>query len=88
MLWVRSQNKRVLIPNPNFSIDIDGTIVSEFDFNKSLILGKYKNEQRAIEVLDEIEKGLTIEEKDISPELAKLRLLMHIGDIIYNMPEE
>ena len=57
-LWIRTQNKEELRPNPKLGLDgIKGEyyIVDRYDFEKAIILGVYKTEQRALEVLDEIQ---------------------------------
>lgn len=60
-LWIRSQNKRELRPNPKLGLDKlenEYYIVDRYDFESSIILGKYKEEIRALEVLNEIENLL------------------------------
>ena len=64
-LWVRSQNREILRINPELEIyeygntkflvmDTKGYV----DYGKAKILGEYKTKERALEVLDEIEKIL------------------------------
>lgn len=56
-LWIRSQDKRELRPNPKLGLDKlkdEYYIVDRYDFERAIILGVYKTEQRALEVLDEI----------------------------------
>ena len=58
-LWIRSQDKRILI-QPN-RIDIDGKaiIVWQNNYNcDETFLGAYKTKERALEVLDEIQTQL------------------------------
>lgn len=60
-LWIRSQDKKELRPNPNLGIDrleSNYYIVDRYSFEKEIILGKYATEERALEVLDEIQKIL------------------------------
>lgn len=60
-LWIRSQNKKALIPNPKLVIDKledKHYIADRYDFKRETILGVYKTEQRALEVLDEIQSFL------------------------------
>lgn len=60
-LWVMSQNKKELRPNPKLGIDkLEDKfyIVDRYDFERATILGVYKTEQRALEVLDEIQSFL------------------------------
>lgn len=60
-LWIRSQDKMNLRPNPKLAIEIveeSYYITDRYDFDKSDILGIYKTEKRALEVLDEIQNYL------------------------------
>ena len=91
-LWIRSQNKKELIPNPKLGIDQCENryyIVDRYDFERAFILGEYKSKERALEVLDEIENHL------INSSFAKkTNGLGEVKDIIpnplfvYEMPEE
>lgn len=48
-LWIRSQDRKALIPiNKMITITLDGI------FYDGIILGTYRTEERALEVLDEI----------------------------------
>ena len=55
-LWIRSQNKGALIKVEMLG-NTDGIIHSYSGVNKT-ILGEYKSDERAIEVLDEIQNIL------------------------------
>lgn len=60
-LWIRSQDKRELRPNPKLGIDeVENKfyIVDRYDFERANILGTYKTKERALEVLDEIQNIL------------------------------
>ena len=91
-LWIRSQNKKELIPNPKLGIDQCENryyIVDRYNFENAFILGEYKSKERALEVLDEIENHL------INSSFAKkTNGLGEVKDIIpnplfvYEMPEE
>ena len=59
-MWIRSQNKKSLMKAIDVTLDIplnsgEVGIKGYFDNNKFDMLGYYKNEERAIEVLDEIQ---------------------------------
>ena len=60
--WVRSQDKETLIKIENISIDSENYIIGNLisDDNKSICdywrLGHYETKERALEVLDEIQK--------------------------------
>ena len=55
-LYIRSQNKLILTKYETLELcqNPDGT----WFFNSGLILGKYKTKERALEILDEIQKRL------------------------------
>lgn len=56
-LWIRSQDRKELRPNPKFGIEnLDDSwyIVDRYTFDNAFLLGTYKTEERALEVLDEI----------------------------------
>lgn len=57
-LWVRSQDKRILIKVDNvfLNANYDNKRISTYDGDSDTTLGEYKTKERAIEVLDEIEK--------------------------------
>lgn len=55
-MWIRSQNKKVL---GNYdSIAVLGNEIRGYIFNDRDILGEYETEERATEVLDEIQTNL------------------------------
>lgn len=57
-LWVRSQNREMLVLSPKLSIEkVEEKfyIVEIYNFENSTILGTYKSKERALEVLDEIQ---------------------------------
>ena len=79
-LWVRSQDKEILVKVTNLSTTVnqDGTceITNSFEDHQCWELGTYKSKERALEVLDEIQRQLN--DKD----LADYRVFT------YQMPEE
>lgn len=67
-MWIRSQDKRSLTKVVNISLDIplssgEVGIKGYFDNNKFDMLGYYRNEERAIEVMTKIENSLILNEK-------------------------
>lgn len=54
-IYIRTQNKLRLICNPSFEI-YDGAIL---DLNSKVVLGEYANNERCLEILDEIQELLT-----------------------------
>lgn len=76
-LWVRSQDKNKLVPiNDELYIPNSRTGEDFGIFYKDKMLGYYKTKERAIEVLDEIQKLLKTAE-----------LNDDINVIVYQMPE-
>lgn len=58
-VWIRSQNKEVLLQVIKIELDItyQGTIIIGHDISgKGEKLGFYKNKERALEILDKIQK--------------------------------
>ena len=86
-LWIRSQDKKELRPNPKLGIDrleSNYYIVDRYSFEKEIILGKYVTEERALEVLDEIQELL---EPVHVIDLSKKEGIAG-ANILYEMPEE
>lgn len=58
-LWIRSQDRKLLVKINR--IDVDGYRIqgnhSDIDY---VTLGNYKNEERVLEILDEIQRYLVI----------------------------
>lgn len=77
-LWVRSQNKGALIKVEMLG-NTDGIIHSYSGVNKT-ILGKYKSDERAIEVLDEIQNIL-------NPIVSIKQPKINADDLIHSMSE-
>lgn len=84
-MWVRSQDKEFLmkVDNINLGLDVDTNEVTRlFTFVggavTSFTLGTYKSKERALEVLDEIQKLL----------IAMPRTEIPFNYIVYQMPEE
>jgi hypothetical protein len=60
-LWIKTQNERALIKVTNVALISGGRIVTfgnEYKSNGYFTLGHY-NEERALEILDEIQKEMT-----------------------------
>lgn len=67
-MWIRSQDKKSLTKAINIALDIplssgEVGIKGYFDNNKFDMLGYYRNEERAIEVMTKIENSLILNEK-------------------------
>lgn len=99
-MWIRSQDKTVLVKVFDFRVDccigldgefyIQGNLDSNYD---SYILGTYESKERAIEVLDEIQECITnIYEYEVMPPQNN-DWFFSVQDVprinkVYNMPEE
>lgn len=103
-LWVRSQDKRILIKVDNIFLDANygNKRISTYDGDNTE-LGTYKTKERAIEILDEIQSllQLKIEYKPIVQEeynpLYTYKHFVKVDDnveieelstFVYNMPKE
>ena len=99
-MWIRSQDKTVLVKVFDFRVDccigldgenyIQGNLDSNYD---SYILGTYKSKERAIEVLDEIQTCISnfFEYEVMPPQnndwFFSVQAVPRTNKI-YNMPEE
>lgn len=90
-LWVRSQDKKRLIIVTNLYIPISRTEedFSIYTFDTDVMLGTYKTEERALEVLDEIQNFMR--------DYACVKKINRLGEgidmipkpiLIYNMPQK
>ena len=93
-IWVRSQDKEFLmkVDNINLGIDVDTKKPNRlFTFvdgvTTSFTLGKYKSKERALEVLDEIQKKIN-GTKVIVNEYGDIKFTKKDKDIVYEMPKE
>ena len=90
-LWIRSQNKEMLtkVNMVDLASDSDLEIVCVFD-RDDYTLGKYKTKERALEVLDEIEKYLTptIQMLDVTLKDKQVVQVNSISTFVYEMPQE
>lgn len=79
-MWVRTQDKETLVKADKLYIDKNNnkyTINFDSCTDRWYILGTYKSKERALEVLDEIQKLL----------IALPRTEIPFNDIVYQMPE-
>lgn len=80
-MWIITQNKEDLIKCQKISIigpDKDVYLLVELTNDNYIELGIYKSRERALEVLDEIQKLL----------IALPRTEIPFNDVVYQMPEE
>lgn len=91
-LWIRSQNKECLMKVVKLDLDNDKTGIFCYSYDDMALMGKYKTKERALEVLDDIERliftkfkveNATYEQADIE---VKSSILCNMSKI-YTMPE-
>ena len=101
-LWIRSQDKEILVKANNLSIVLeqDDTceIINTFEEHQCWELGTYKSKERALEVLDEIQnilllKDMYVNDKEETMESWKKFSdeeieLMRKNITIYEMPQK
>lgn len=97
-LWIRSQDRKELRPQPKLGIDkLENKyyIVDRYNFESAIILGVYETEERALEVLDEIQNAILaiICDEDVENENKKRYTGTAIAskisrNIVYEMSEE
>lgn len=88
-LWIRSQDKSCLV-NIKAVIILNKEIRGYYNENPNWLLGKYDNEERALEILDEIQNFITR-----TDEISYVQNSLGIEiqgttekGIVYNMPQE
>lgn len=90
-MWIRSQDKSVLIDTKNVYIteDFSGdwykvkTVLTESD---NALLGKYKRESTALEILDMIQ--LRIVQSYLHKRHKTTRCLANSEDVVFEMPKD
>ena len=82
-LWIRSQDKEILLKVNELGIEVN--MIIAFDNNKYQCLGTYKSKERALEVLDEIFDRL--EDVDVIEKGTKKEVVIG-SNKTYQMPEE
>ena len=92
-IWVRSQDKEILmkVDNINLGINVDTKEPNRlFTFvdgvTTSFTLGKYKSKERALEVLDEVEKKINL--INLGHDFGSPMIDLKNPTYIYQMPNE
>ena len=89
-LWVRSQDKELLMKTPELRYKQKGNVHSLLAYDTSggyRILGVYKSKERAIEILDEIQNIFSLKIENISYNEADLFLKAKMLNSCYQMPK-
>ena len=87
-LWIRSQDKRILIKvyNVFLNANYDNKRISTYDGDSNTTLGEYKTKERALEVLDEIQEAKLGNFHYKCP--SNVKVSNNEDTIIYQMPAE
>lgn len=95
-MWIRSQNKELLVDVDNFNVIQDDyyytyMINSGVEDNAYYELGEYKTKERALEILDEIQKeidGLSTDATIYEAMMSTFDLMKCSFKKVYQMPEK
>lgn len=88
-LWIRSQNKQSLLKPVSISLDnLKTSIFGYYSDDYYQVLGRYKTKERALEVLDEIQKRMIPKDKKGEYKEIDLILKSYMIPRIYEMPKE
>ena len=100
-LWIRSQDRKIMTPNPMLIVDDNKILIIKNDYRDThLVLGHYATKERALEVLDEIQNILKpkIIVKSGKPVAETLDGVVYktpdeveikeLSVVVYEMPEE
>ena len=90
-LWIRSQDKKKLVNAKSFELDnYQNGIFCNDDNDYYICAGKYKSKERALEVLDEIQKQLIGKKGLITTQDKKGIEFIPFTDtvVVYEMPKE
>lgn len=90
-LWIRSQHRDSLVKVNNLHISAENQISSIIAYKENntvcIALGQYETEERAMEILNEIQNtALTINTKDVSKSEELVDLQTKVT--VYEMPEK
>lgn len=93
-MWIRTQDKEALVYANNFYImktrGEEKYEISYFDGDSFVKLGFYKSKERALEVLDEIQKKINDIKKDFLMACMREKGVYDViawNDFVYQMPE-
>jgi hypothetical protein len=87
-MWIRTQDKKGLIDCTDIRIVNYTDCCRIWDYNVDETLGKYETEQRALEVLDEIQEQMTqrVEITDMR-EIANYEMESFKSYFVFQMPK-
>lgn len=87
-LWIKSQDKKSLriVSNINIIHEDDKFFICNYTGIANIKLGTYKTEQRALEVLDEIQKKINM--INLGHDFGSPMIDLNNPTYIYEMPKE
>lgn len=91
-LWIRSQDREYFTPNPTLEIrEVSSKfhildVKNEDGFLVGTMLGEYKTKERALEVLDEIQKKINM--INLGHDFGSPMIDLNNPTYIYKMPKE
>lgn len=82
-MWIRSQDLKIL--TEIHDLDIDG---ANQIWNGCSLLGKYSSEEKALEVLDEIQKVISDKRYCAIDNVTRKSYILNKGVHVYQMPQD
>lgn len=82
-MWIRSQDLKIL--TEIHDLDIDG---ANQIWNGCSLLGKYSSEEKALEVLDEIQKVISDKRYCAIDNATRKSYILNKGVHVYQMPQD
>lgn len=82
-MWIRSQDLKIL--TEIHDLDIDG---ANQTWNGCSLLGKYSSEEKALEVLDEIQKVISDKRYCEIDNVTRKSYILNKGVHVYQMPQD
>lgn len=88
-MWIRTQDKRRLVKCVLFEIGLEKPTIFGYAKSGGVILGEYSSKEKALKVLDEIEKTLNqIEEYQAQGEIRRGSEMTRLIKFVYQMPQD
>lgn len=82
-MWIRSQDRKILTEIHNLDIDDINQI-----WDGCSLIGKYSSEEKALKVLDEIQKVIADKQYCVIEDMACGDYVLHNGFQVYQMPQD
>lgn len=82
-MWIRSQDKKILTEIHDVEIDSGFKV-----WGSGLLIGEYSTEEKALKVLDEIQKAIEDKQFRTIDNVALGDYVLHDGIQVYEMPQD